>query len=311
MQPGVAGMDGLVVSTPERVTFEYELAGLGSRFLAQAIDVVLLLLVLIAFTIMAAATGSFASDSNLALLLVILFSFLVVFGYFPVCEGIWSGQTLGKRALRIRVLGDNGAPVTVSQVAIRNLVRLVDFMPAFYGVGMITIFIQGGGKRLGDFAAGTVVARERERLKLKDLVAHAQARNAALAAPVAAAPHSIWADQQEAGEVATAGAQPNSTPSAAAPLSNPYVDAVRRMDPQMRRFVVAYAGRRMELSPARRQQLADQVGPGLARLLPIETAAFGSAAVLDGLAALIYAEMQSERAQYSVAPPSPMPPPGR
>jgi uncharacterized RDD family membrane protein YckC len=306
MQPGVAGMDGLVVSTPERVTFEYELAGLGSRFLAQAIDVVLLLLVLIAFTIMAAATGSFASDSNLALLLFILFSFLVVFGYFPVCEGIWSGQTLGKRALRIRVLGDNGAPVTVSQVAIRNLVRLVDFMPAFYGVGMITIFIQGGGKRLGDFAAGTVVARERERLKLKDLLAQAQARNAALAAPIAAAPHSIWADQQEAAEVATAGVQPDPAPSPAAHPSNPYVDAVPRMDPQMRRFVVAYAGRRMELSAPRRQQLADQVGPGLAKLLPIETAAFGSAAVLDGLAALIYAEMQSEKAQYGGAPPSPL-----
>jgi uncharacterized RDD family membrane protein YckC len=305
MQPGVVGMDGLVVSTPERVTFEYELAGLGSRFLAQAIDVLLLLLVLIAFTIIAAATGSFASDANLALLLFILLSFLVVFGYFPVCEGIWSGQTLGKRALRIRVLGDNGAPVTVSQVAIRNLIRIVDFMPAFYGVGMITIFIQGGGKRLGDFAAGTVVARERERLKLRDLVASAQARSAALAAPAVAAPRSIWADQQEADEATATGApQPVAAPAQAAPLSDPYVDAVRRMDPQMRRFVVAYAGRRMELSPPRRQQLADQVSPGLMKLLPIEVAAFGTAAVLDGLAALIYTEMQSERRQY-------LPPPRR
>jgi hypothetical protein len=62
----------------------------------------------------------------------------------------------------------------------------------------------------------------------------------------------------------------------------------------MRRFLVAYAGRRMELTPARRQQLADQVGPGLAKLLPIEVSAFGTAAVLDGLAALIYADQQAQ-----------------
>jgi uncharacterized RDD family membrane protein YckC len=286
MQPSAAGLDGLVVSTPERVTFEYELAGLGSRFLAQSIDTVLLVLVLVAFSIIAGLVGGFAGDANLSVLLLVLLSFLVVFGYFPVCEGIWSGQTLGKRALRIRVLGDNGAPVTVSQVAIRNLVRLVDFMPLFYGVGLITIFIQGGGKRLGDFAAGTVVARERERIRLKDLVTAAEAGVAAMATPAVAAPTSIWAG----------GREPAAAPQrVAAPAFSPYEDAVRRLDAQLRRFVVAYAGRRGELSPARRQQLADQVGPGLARLLPMEVAAYGNLAVLDGLAALVYAELESAR----------------
>jgi uncharacterized RDD family membrane protein YckC len=289
MQPGVAGMDGLVVSTPERVTFEYELAGLGSRFLAQSIDVILLMLVLLAFLILAGTTGYIADNSNLAIVLLILLSFIVVFGYFPVCEGIWSGQTLGKRALRIRVLGDNGAPVTVTQVVIRNLVRLVDFMPVFYGVGLITIFIQGGGKRLGDFAAGTVVARERERIRLKDLVASAEARAAAHAAPAVAAPRSIWADAVEDRDLA-----PSPSPArVAAPVFDLYEDAARRMDPQLRRFVVAYAGRQRELSAARRQQLADQVSAGLVTLLPAAVAAYGTVAVLDGLAALIYAESEA------------------
>jgi uncharacterized RDD family membrane protein YckC len=306
MQSNAAGLDGMVVSTPERVTFEYELAGLGSRFLAQSIDVVLLLLVLVAFSIIAGLAGAFAKDSNLAALLLVLLSFLLVFGYFPVCEGIWSGQTLGKRALRIRVLGDNGAPVTISQVAIRNMVRLVDFMPVFYGVGLITIFIQGGGKRLGDFAAGTVVARERERIRLKDLVAAAEARAAATAAPVVAGPSSIWADRRQAGE-----GLPAVRTRVAAPAFSPYEDAVRRLDPQLRRFVVAYAGRRGELSEARRLQLADQVGPGLARLLPMEVAAYGTAPVLDGLAALVYAELASQRRQAGTAPPpsTGLPPP--
>jgi uncharacterized RDD family membrane protein YckC len=298
MRPGgVAGLDGLVVSTPERVAFEYELAGLGSRFLAQAIDILLLFAVFLAFSILAGVVGALSNDSNLTLLLLVLLSFVVLIGYFPVCEAIWSGQTLGKRALRIRVLGDRGEPVTMTQVAIRNLVRLVDFLPVFYGIGLITIFIQGGGKRLGDFAAGTIVARERQRIRLKDLVASAEARTAAAAVPAAPPPGSIWADRQEpvaagaeeGGAVATA-PRPVVQPS----RFSPYEDAVRRLDPQMRRFLVAYAGRRMELTPARRQQLADQVGPGLAKLLPIEVSAFGTAAVLDGLAALIYADQQAQ-----------------
>ena len=307
MQPGgLAGLDGLVVSTPERVAFEYELAGLGSRFLAQAIDILLLFAVFLAFTILAAAVGVFSHDTNLTLLLLVVLSFVIVIGYFPVCEGIWSGQTLGKRALRIRVLGDRGEPVTVTQVAIRNMVRLVDFLPVFYGIGLITIFIQGGGKRLGDFAAGTVVARERQRIRLKDLVASAEARTAAAAVPAAPLPGSIWADRrqqlpagaQEGGAVATA-PRPAAHPS----RFNPYEEAVRRLDPQLRRFLVAYAGRRMELTPARRQQLADQVAPGLGKLLPVEVAAYGTAAVLDGLAALIYADQQAQAAAALPPPP--------
>jgi uncharacterized RDD family membrane protein YckC len=296
----------MVVSTPERVAFEYEIAGVGSRFMAQLIDVLLLLAVLFAFSITAGVVGNVTADGNLALLIFVLVTFLVFIGYFPFCEGIWSGQTLGKRALRIRVLGDRGEPVTLTQVAIRNLVRLVDFLPFFYGVGLITIFIQGGGKRLGDFAAGTVVARERGRIRLKELVAAAETSTRAAAQPAAARPRSIWADQavqEDAPEgAAQAGdaAQPAPPPTARA---TPYEDAVRRMDPQLRRFVVAYARRRNELPAARRNQLAEQVGPGLSRLLPAEVAAFGTAAVLDGLAALVYAGIQP------APPPSPLPPP--
>jgi uncharacterized RDD family membrane protein YckC len=289
-----AGLEGLVVSTPERVAFEYEIAGLGSRFLAQAIDVMLLMAVLIAFTIVALAVGVFANDPNLALLLFVLLSFLVFVGYFPVCEGIWSGQTLGKRALRIRVIGDRGEPVNMTQVAIRNLIRLVDFMPVLYGVGLITIFIQGGGKRLGDFAAGTVVARERQRIRLKDLVNAAKASTAAAAAPVAARPRSIWADRQrQMAEEASGPGEP--LPATVAPTParapvNPYEEALRRLNPQLRRFVVAYARRRNELPPAHRQQLAAQVAGGLAEVMPAEVAAYGPEAVLDGLAAMEFAE---------------------
>jgi uncharacterized RDD family membrane protein YckC len=294
MQPvGGEGSEGMVVATPERVAFEYEVAGLGSRFLAQLIDLAILTVVFVLMIFAVAFAGSALGDANLTILIVVLLSFILFVGYFPVCEGIWSGQTLGKRALRIRVLGDLGEPVTLVQVGIRNLVRIVDFMPAFYGIGLITLFAHGGGKRLGDFAAGTIVGRERGRIRLKDLVASAEAVTAATVVAEPARPTSIWADRREPADAAQA-----SQPAAAtvpAPASGatatPYEGAVRRLDPQLRRFVVAYARRRHELTQPRREQLAQQVAPGLAALLPAEVTAYGPAAVLDGLAALVYAEL--------------------
>jgi uncharacterized RDD family membrane protein YckC len=282
--------DGLVVATPERVAFEYEVAGLGSRFLAQAIDVLLLLLLFFFLSLAALLLNSLSGNGRLSLLIWVILSFALFLLYFPILEGIWGGQTVGKRLLRLRVLGDRGEPVTVTQVVIRNLIRLVDFLPVLYGVGIITLFVQGGSKRLGDFAAGTVVVRDRERIRLKDLVREpAQVPIPAVTRPGP----SIWTPAGTA-ETAVVGTPP--------PLSatTPYEDAVLRMPDALRRFVLAYARRRHELGETRRRQLAEQVGAPLAELLRGEVAAFGPLAVLDGLASLMY------------TPPavsSPLPPP--
>jgi uncharacterized RDD family membrane protein YckC len=284
--------DGLVVATPERVAFEYTVAGLGSRFMAQAIDVLLLLTVFFFLSMGALLLNSFSGDGRLSLLIWLILSFALFVLYFPVLEGIWGGQTVGKRLLRLRVLGDRGEPVTVTQVAIRNLIRLVDFLPFFYGIGIITLFIQGGSKRLGDFAAGTVVVRDRERIRLKDLVSEPAPAPVPAEAPP---PASIWAEPG-----AVLGIAAVSTPAPGISPTTPYEDAARRMPDALRRFVVAYGGRRHELSEARRQQLAEQVVGPLADLLPGEVGAFGPLAVLDGLASLTY------------TPPvvsSPLPPP--
>src|SRR5258708_9448136 len=214
---------------------------------------------------------------------------------------MWSGQTVGKRLLRLRVLGDRGEPVTVTQVAIRNLLRLVDFLPFFYGIGIVTLFIQGGSKRLGDFAAGTVVVRDRERIRLKDLVTPAAEE------PPPSEPQpgvSIWANagaSMAAQSGAGLSADQRLSPSVQAPTqATPYEDAVRRMPDALRRFVVAYARRRYELTEARRQQLAEQAAAPLGRLLRAEVDSFGALAVLDGLAGLVYTPPPST---------SPLPPP--
>jgi uncharacterized RDD family membrane protein YckC len=293
--------DGLVVATPERVAFEYTLAGLGSRFMAQAIDLLLLLIVFFAISLLALLLGSVLRDGRLAFLFWLIVSFALFVLYFPILEGVWSGQTPGKRLMHIRVLGERGEPVTLTQVAIRNLIRLVDFLPVFYGVGIITLFVQGGSKRLGDFAAGTVVVRDRERIGLKDLVRSAGPVEEPSAPAVAT---SIWADRRDAAAPA-----PEPVHSAVRGAADPYEDAARRMPAALRRFVVAYAGRRHELAPARRQQLAQQVASPLAELLPAEVAAYGAMAILEGLASLLYAPVPAPSSSSGLPPPSsPLPP---
>jgi uncharacterized RDD family membrane protein YckC len=256
--------DDLVISTPERVAFQYEIAGIGSRFLAQIIDSLIIFAVLVAITILASALGGVFSSGELALLIEVILGFILLAGYFMISEAVWNGQTLGKRSARLRVVGDHGEPLTLAQAAVRNLVRIVDFLPFLYGVGMLTLFIGGRGKRLGDFAAGTLVVRDRERISLYDL-----AGTAASATPAPAPASSIWS---------TPSTTPMTTPPAPSASEAPVVD------PGLRRLVVAYAARREELPLDRRQAVAQNAEAALRRALPGIVAAAGPLAALDQLA---------------------------
>jgi len=153
--------DDLVVTTPERVSFDYQLAGPGSRFLAQLIDFPLQLVALVAAFLLSIGIGTLTGNGRLAQLLAAVFGFLTIWGYYPVIETLWGGQTLGKHVFGLRVVGDRGEPITWVQALVRNLVRLGDFLPAYYGVGVIAMFINSQARRLGDLAAGTVVVHDR------------------------------------------------------------------------------------------------------------------------------------------------------
>src|SRR5919197_621638 len=246
--------DDLVVPTPERVAFDYPVAGPGSRFLAQLIDGLILFGLLLILSIVA---GTLARASGqLALLFAIIGVFLLVWGYFLVSEAVWSGQTVGKRALRLRVVGDHGEPITLTQAIVRNLVRIVDFLPFFYGVGLIVLFAYGRGKRLGDLAAGTLVVRERQRISLYDLTA----------APPVPAPG------------------PASPPAAGARGGSPAPVLARPLEPPLRRLVAAYASRRAQLPMERRRAVAQNAEPALRRALPQVVSEQGALAALDQLA---------------------------
>jgi uncharacterized RDD family membrane protein YckC len=154
------------VLTPERVSLEYGIAGIGSRGGAAIIDTLIqsvALLVIIVAGASAGAAASLFSGSFAEVLLIVILAlggFVITAGYFMVFEIIWNGQTPGKRVLSIRVIRESGYPIRPADSVIRNVVRIVDWLPLFYGIGVLVMLFNKRSKRLGDFASGTLVVRE-------------------------------------------------------------------------------------------------------------------------------------------------------
>lgn len=157
------------VLTPERVSLQYDIAGIGSRGAAVLIDT--LLQVAIGTAVLLAVSGGALSAVSfvgrgggvagpIVLAAMALAVFAISIGYFIVFEIVWSGQTPGKRVLGIRSMRENGYPLRPVDAAIRNVVRVVDGLPVGYAVGVLVMLFNARSKRLGDFAAGTIVVRE-------------------------------------------------------------------------------------------------------------------------------------------------------
>lgn len=161
----------LKIITPENIPLELELAGLGLRFGALFIDLFILgtfFIVLWFFGLILYGVLQTVGQGDFAMAALIVASFICLFGYFILFEALWNGQTPGKRFLGLRVIQDTGFPVTFFQVANRNLVRLADLLPGFFGVGAISVFCHLQHKRLGDIVAGTVVIKERSATVLRN-----------------------------------------------------------------------------------------------------------------------------------------------
>ncbi len=162
------------VRTPEHVAFSYEVAGVGSRFLAALADSLLLAAAIAAVLVVAAwlsnltgggglvgFKGPGAVLSSVVTAAAVLLSFLLLFGYYIYFEVAWNGQSPGKRWAGLRVVRSAGYPITVVDAVVRNLLRLVDFLPALYAVGVVTMIVDPRSRRLGDIVAGTIVVKER------------------------------------------------------------------------------------------------------------------------------------------------------
>jgi uncharacterized membrane protein SpoIIM required for sporulation len=152
----------LQVETPEHVTLDLEIAGVGSRALASLIDMLILIgSALGVFIVLAIVAGFGVTIGSIGGALLMLGGFGVWIGYFILFEGLRQGQTPGKRMVGIRVVSDTGNAVSLSAAAARNLMRIADFLPPPYLIGALLVALHPRGKRLGDMVAGTVVARDR------------------------------------------------------------------------------------------------------------------------------------------------------
>jgi uncharacterized RDD family membrane protein YckC len=166
----LATEETLIIETPERVPLHFALASIGNRFIACAIDHALqataLVLMIIGFSLLANFSSfgdRLASAPKWVYAVLGLVVFLIFSGYFAFFEWIWSGQTPGKRWLKLRVIREDGRPVTFWEATVRNLLRSVDILPPpFYSIGLISVFVSSSDQRVGDMVAGTVVVRERE-----------------------------------------------------------------------------------------------------------------------------------------------------
>jgi len=158
--------DKLTIDTPEQTVLEYPIAGLGSRSLAlladTAIQIIIGFFIFIAAILLAAGVSLFGTLGEQWIIAIIIFLiFLLKSGYFALFEIFWNGQTPGKRHARIRVIKEDGRPIGVYEAVVRNVVRIVDELPGIYGVGLVCVFLNKKGKRLGDHLAGTVVVHEK------------------------------------------------------------------------------------------------------------------------------------------------------
>ena len=152
----------LEVETPEHVVLDLEIAGIGSRALAAVVDMMILVGAGMATLIALGLLGGFGLTlGSWGVALLVLGGFAAWTGYFIFFEGFRGGQTPGKRMVGIRVLMDTGHAVTPGAAAVRNLLRLADFMPPPYLAGLLLVAFHPRAKRLGDLVAGTVVARDR------------------------------------------------------------------------------------------------------------------------------------------------------
>jgi uncharacterized RDD family membrane protein YckC len=224
-------IEKLTIDTPEQVGLEFPLAGLGSRFLAFAIDtlwqvVVGLVAVLLMVLVIPGMTMFGPSAGIWAVAVWGLGAFIVYWGYFAVFEALWKGQTPGKRELGIRVIKDTGAGITPQDAMARNLLRAVDSLPGFYGVGIITMFLSDQNKRLGDYVAGTVVVHERP------------AEESRL----------YWNTREAAGEE---------------------IYAMPNMSPQELEMLENFLARRIEIESDMRYRLAHEIADRLAKRIPL------------------------------------------
>jgi uncharacterized RDD family membrane protein YckC len=149
----------LVIETPENVVLTYRLAGPTVRLLAYLVDFLVRVALWFAGLILAIAGGA-AGSLGMSMGLFLVLWFAIDWAYFGLSEGYFRGKTLGKHVFGLRVIQEEGYPITLWGAMLRNIVRAADSL-WFYGAGFLTMIAAGKFRRLGDLVARTIVIEER------------------------------------------------------------------------------------------------------------------------------------------------------
>jgi uncharacterized RDD family membrane protein YckC len=167
--PAPRALDTTVeIETPEHVVFSCSLAGPARRALAYTVDLLVRAVILVVFSaVLSLASLGQSQVSGWKLGALLLLMFALEWGYFVACESFMNGRSVGKRMLGLRVVTRDGLPISFGSSVLRNLLRAADFLPTGYAVGLLTMMLDSRFRRLGDWAADTMVIIE-ERPRLRD-----------------------------------------------------------------------------------------------------------------------------------------------
>jgi uncharacterized RDD family membrane protein YckC len=163
----------LLIETPEHVPIRLEAAGAGSRFLALLIDAFITL----GISSLIAMVAGIVVPRGVAAAITITSSFFLTFAWHIWFDMRANGRTPGKRALSLRVIDERGLPVSLYQSLVRNIMRVVDFLPAFYGIGSLVAIASPLRRRFGDIVAGTLVIRDAQPLAVRGQIAAPRRHN--------------------------------------------------------------------------------------------------------------------------------------
>ncbi|AXT19585.1 RDD family protein [Flavobacteriaceae bacterium AU392] len=159
-------MEEFQIETAQNVGINQNVANLGDRMLAYLLDSVIIYGYLILMIMLLTSIDVYINDFWALYLLISLPAFL----YYVLLETFWDGKTVGKFALKTRVVNLDGSKPSFANYLVRWLLRIVDVVITSGGLAVITILIKGNGQRVGDIAAGTTVISEKTKLSIKDTI---------------------------------------------------------------------------------------------------------------------------------------------
>jgi uncharacterized RDD family membrane protein YckC len=157
-------MNTIKISTSQNIDIDFEIAGLAERIWARMIDIGIFIGIFLLCLVV--SWGNFRNGYFKYLLM--FFGFIAVIYPF-VMEVFFNGQSIGKKALKIKVISLDGERPTIGQYAIRWIARLIDFTTSSGAVGLILVAVTEKNQRLGDLLANTSVVKTHPRTKFEDL----------------------------------------------------------------------------------------------------------------------------------------------